>query len=176
MLRVLLCSMCVSVARCARSCPALCDPMDCSPPGSSVHGIFQARSLEWVSISSSRGSSQSRDQTCVSLQLYALTLITSRRMLWRARNDQMLDIVMFVSQCFNLKCSIPHSSIYQGYILLLVKFKFVHGYTMLRPSYRFGQRCQLPVYVVSWWCPSAQLETISNAVSPLSGIRWYSLK
>ena len=37
----------------------------CSPPGSSVHGILQARILEWVAISSSRGSSQHRDQTCV---------------------------------------------------------------------------------------------------------------
>ena len=36
-----------------KSCPTLCDPMDCSPPGSSVHGIFQARILEWVAISSS---------------------------------------------------------------------------------------------------------------------------
>ena len=35
----------------AQSCPALCDPMDCSPPGSSVHGILQARILEWVAIS-----------------------------------------------------------------------------------------------------------------------------
>ena len=35
----------------------LCDPMDCSPPGSSAHGILQARILEWVAISSSRGSS-----------------------------------------------------------------------------------------------------------------------
>ena len=41
-------------------------PMDCSLPGSSVHGIFQARILEWVAISSSRGSSWLRDQTCVS--------------------------------------------------------------------------------------------------------------
>ena len=40
--------------------------MDCSPPGTSVHGISQARILEWVAISFSRGSSQSRDQTCVS--------------------------------------------------------------------------------------------------------------
>ena len=39
--------MCV----CAQSCPTLSDPMDCSPPGSSVHGIFQARILEWVAIS-----------------------------------------------------------------------------------------------------------------------------
>ena len=40
--------------------------MDCSPPGSSAHGILQARILEWVAISSSRGSSRPRDQTCVS--------------------------------------------------------------------------------------------------------------
>ena len=44
----------------------LCDPMDCSLPGSSVHGILQARILEWVAIPFSRGSSQPRDQTWVS--------------------------------------------------------------------------------------------------------------
>ena len=43
-----------------------CDPMDCSLPGSSVPGIFQARILEWVAISFSRGSSPPRDQTWVS--------------------------------------------------------------------------------------------------------------
>ena len=50
----------------AQSCPTLCDPIDCSPPGSSVHGIFQARILEWVAISFSRGSSWPRDWTWVS--------------------------------------------------------------------------------------------------------------
>ena len=50
----------------AKSCPTLSDPMDCSLPGYSVHGISQARILEWVSISFSRGSSQPRDQTCIS--------------------------------------------------------------------------------------------------------------
>ena len=49
----------------AHLCPSLCDPMDCSPPGSYVHGMFQARILEWVAISSSKGSSQPRDQTPV---------------------------------------------------------------------------------------------------------------
>ena len=44
-------------------CPTLCDTMDCSPPGSFVHVIFQARILGWVAISYSRGSSQPRDQT-----------------------------------------------------------------------------------------------------------------
>ena len=46
----------------ARSCPTLCYHMGCSPPGSSVHGISQARILEWVVISSSEESSQLRDQ------------------------------------------------------------------------------------------------------------------
>ena len=41
----------------AQSCPTLCDPVDCSPPDSSIHGILQARILEWVAISFSRGSS-----------------------------------------------------------------------------------------------------------------------
>ena len=41
----------------AQSCPALCDLMDCSLPGSSVHGVLQARALEWVAIPFSRGSS-----------------------------------------------------------------------------------------------------------------------
>ena len=50
----------------AQSCLTLCDPMACCPPGSSVHGILQARILEWVAISSSRGSSQLRDQTHIS--------------------------------------------------------------------------------------------------------------
>ena len=45
----------------AQSCPTLCDSMDYSLPGSSVHEIFQARILEWVAISFSRGSSQPRD-------------------------------------------------------------------------------------------------------------------
>ena len=47
-------------------CPTLCDPMGCSPPGSSVHGLLQARILEWVATSSSRGSSKPRDRTQVS--------------------------------------------------------------------------------------------------------------
>ena len=50
----------------AQSCPTLWDPMDCSLPGSSVHGIFQAIVLEWLAIFFSRGSSQPRDRTRVS--------------------------------------------------------------------------------------------------------------
>ena len=50
----------------AQSCLTLCDPMNCSPPGSSVHEILQARLLDWVAISFSRESSQHRDQNRVS--------------------------------------------------------------------------------------------------------------
>ena len=50
----------------AQSCLTLCNPVDCSPPGFSVHGILQARILDWVAISSSRGSSRPRDRTRVS--------------------------------------------------------------------------------------------------------------
>ena len=58
--------VCVCVCVCVQSCLTLCNSMDCGLPGSSVHGIFQARILEWVAISSSRGSSQPREWTHVS--------------------------------------------------------------------------------------------------------------
>ena len=54
------------ISEVAQSCLTICDPMDCSPPGFSVHGSFQARVLEWAVISFSRGSSWFRDQTQVS--------------------------------------------------------------------------------------------------------------
>ena len=60
-LEILLCA-----GVCAKSCLTLCDSRDCSPPGSSVHGILQARILEWAVISYAGGSSWPRDQTCVS--------------------------------------------------------------------------------------------------------------
>ena len=53
-------------AKSLQSWPTLCDSVDCSLPGSSIHGILQARILEWVAMPSSRGSSQPRDWNCVS--------------------------------------------------------------------------------------------------------------
>ena len=72
------------VSKVAQSCPTLCDPVDCSPPGSSVHGVLQARILEWVAISFSRGSSEPRNWTHVSL-------IAGRRFnLWATRANPKL--------------------------------------------------------------------------------------
>ena len=55
--------VCVLVLKSLQSCPAFCDPMDYSLPGYSVHGILQARILEWVTMPSSKGSSQPTDRT-----------------------------------------------------------------------------------------------------------------
>ena len=66
-----------SVCLVAQSCPTLCDPMDCSPLGFSVHGIFQARIPLWVATAFSRVTSWPRDWTCISCTgrqiLYKLT-------------------------------------------------------------------------------------------------------
>ena len=74
------CSLCSIVkdseGEVARLCPALCNPTDCSPPGSSIYGILQARILEWVGISFSWGSSRPRDWSQVSriaVTLYPLS-------------------------------------------------------------------------------------------------------
>ena len=51
-----------------QSCLTLCNPVDCNPPGSFVHGVLQAGMLEWVAIPFSRGSSRPRDQTHISYE------------------------------------------------------------------------------------------------------------
>ena len=55
-----------AAAKSLQSCPTLCDPRDCGPQGSSVHGILQARKQEWVAMPTTRGSSRPRDRTHVS--------------------------------------------------------------------------------------------------------------
>ena len=83
----------------AQSCPTLWDPMDCSLPGSSVHGIFQARVLEWVAVTFSRGSSQPRDQTRVSR-------IAGRRFtLWSTREAPYKDMTPLLA--FHAAYSVP---------------------------------------------------------------------
>ena len=79
----------------AQSCPTLYDPMECSPPGSSVHDIFQARILEWVIISFSRGSSQLRDQTQVSCT--AGRLLTELQ--GKPKNTKVVLTILHVCSC-----------------------------------------------------------------------------
>ena len=95
----------VGVCLVTQSCLTLCDPVDCSPPGCSVHGISQAVILEWVAVPFSRGSSRPRDGTrvsCVSCIcrwiLYRLSYQGSPQMHTRVYvSGDMLP-------CFNLSC------------------------------------------------------------------------
>ena len=80
--------VCVCVCVCTRAqlCLTLCEPMDYSPLGSSVHGILQGRLLEWVAIPSSRGSSQPRDQTRVSCVSWTVRWILYHWTTWEAQS------------------------------------------------------------------------------------------
>ena len=84
-------------AKLLQSCTTLCDAMDCSPPGSSVHGILQARILESVATSFSRRSSQPRGRTCIS---YVSCI--GRRVLYHQRHlgSPMCTLLLLLS-CFS---------------------------------------------------------------------------
>ena len=75
----------------AQLCPTLCNPMDCSPPGSPVHGILQARIMEWVAISFSRGSSRPRDRTRISCITGGCFTILATREAWSESHSVMSD-------------------------------------------------------------------------------------
>ena len=75
----------------AQSCRTLCDPMDCSPPGSSVHGISQARMLEWVAMPCSRASSLPRDRTWISCVLCIGSWILYHWVTWEALFVSVID-------------------------------------------------------------------------------------
>ena len=85
----------------AQLCPTLCDPMGCISPGSSVHGDSPGKNMEWVAISSSRGSSQSRDRTqVVRIAGRLLTVWATRKALYQGNplpGDALLNI-----KCINL--------------------------------------------------------------------------
>ena len=91
-------------AKLLQSCPTLCDPMDCSPPGSSAHGVIQARILEWVTKPSSRGSSWPRDQThfsyvfCIGRQvLYPSRLLGSPRSVYLFVNNRNIVLDFYIN-------------------------------------------------------------------------------
>ena len=91
--------MCVQVHSVAQSCLTLWDPTECSPPGSSVQGIFPARILEWVAISSSRGSSQPRGQTRVSCIASGLLHRRQILYLWTTREGHCTTYVGEIKSC-----------------------------------------------------------------------------
>ena len=73
-------------AKLLQSCLTLCDSMVCSPPGFTVHGVLQARILEWVAMPSSRGSSQTRDGTHISTSPASADLFFTTSANWEAHS------------------------------------------------------------------------------------------
>ena len=98
----------------APSCLTLCDPLDCSPPGSSVHRILQARILERVAIYFSRGSSRPRDQAWVSC------IVDRFFTIWATREDQTNIVSNGERQLFSLRLGIR-----QGFSLSTLLFNIV---------------------------------------------------
>ena len=111
------------LSRLAQSCPTHCNPMDCSLPGSSVHGIFQAIVLEWIVISFSRGSSQPRDWTQVSLIVDRRFTVWATREVPRLIQTRMLPPKPWLSlPLTETPCWVWHEWKYWGHSFLLLQF------------------------------------------------------
>ena len=117
-------------------CPTLCDPMNCSLPGSSVHGIFHARILEWVAISFSRGSSRPSDQTRVSriagrhFTNWATREAPSRCWEKRFKHNRMGESLLLAvskSECFYASWHFTHSNSFFAEVKLNLAFLNIPG-------------------------------------------------
>ena len=112
-------------------CPTLCDPMDCSSPGSSVHGILQARILESVAISFSRGSSQSRDWNWVSC-------IAGRFYRWsHQRRPFLFFLFKLINLPFNSSCI--WTVHFKNLFYFSSFFYFIYGVVFLDSVYETGK-------------------------------------
>ena len=126
-----------------------CDPMDCNLPGSSVHGVLQARILEWVAIPFSRGSSQPRDQTWVSC-------IAGRSFtIWATREALSVKLILFLPSF--LKTKWPYNVFYPTTLLItsmlsfhycLIQLVFISIYILFLVSLIFS----LFVCFFLWYC------------------------
>ena len=100
--------VCVCVCVCVQLCSTLWDPIDCSPPGSSVHGISQARILEWVATSCFRGSSWPKDRTRVSCVSCISRWILSHCVTWKAHKKGMMIVCKrYLAQFYAYNSSSP---------------------------------------------------------------------
>ena len=96
-------------------CPTLCDPLDCSPPGSSVHGISQASILEEVVISFSRGSSWPMDQTWVScIRIFFFLFFFFASEFSTAQGVGAPNPTLFKSQLHRKSASLLSSNLFTG--------------------------------------------------------------
>ena len=154
-----------AVCQLLHSCLTLCDPMDCSPPGSSVHGILQARILEWVAMPSSRRSSQPRAWIHVSSSFWWFQMFLG---LWehhsKLRSCPPLVAQLCPTRCNPLDCSPLGSSdhgILQARILEWVSIPFSRGSSQPRDrTHDFSVSCITGRFLPRFW-------TSREATNPL---------
>ena len=122
--------VCVCIcAKSFQSCPTICNPMDCSPPDSSIHGILQARILEWIAMPSSRESSQPRDGT------------------WVFKSPAWVDGFFTASATWEAYIYIYIGAIYiYIYIYILLYITYTHIFILL-----------LPYPFICWWTQVASM-------------------
>ena len=117
----------------AQSCPTLCDPVDCSLPGSSVRGIFQARILEWAAIYFSRGSSRPRDWTMSPALQGRLSTIWTPGLVLRSPVKIRISI-----ELWNKNSRAKHESLFlqvsRNWLFNTLNFKNLYHYN--RPYYK----------------------------------------
>ena len=121
--------LCLRVCLVTQSCLTLCNPMNCSPPGSSVCGILQARILEWVAIPFFSGSSQPRDRTlvsCIAGRFFTVSVTSSVQFSSVALSCPIL--------CDPMNCSTPGLPVYHH----LLEFTQTHVHRVgdaIQPSH-----------------------------------------
>ena len=133
----------------AQSCPTLCDLTDCGPPGSSVHGILQARILEWVAFPFSRGSSQPRDQTQVSCIAGGFfTIWATRKVQFKNTWTYIHALWMYLScQQQNLQSKLCTFEI----ITKIIHFKFIYFFKFLIFYLKIHMKYQFVLFIL-WFC------------------------
>ena len=131
---------------CAQSSLTLCNPMDCSLPGSSVHGISQAGILEWVPISSSRASSQPRDRIHVSCVSCIARKILYHCTIWEALYVYIYKILLnflfwFIIIILNI---VPYIYVLYSRILLFIHSVYYSLYLLVPNSQSIPPPLPLP--------------------------------
>ena len=160
-------------AKLLQSCTTLCDPVDCSPPGSSDHEILQAWILEWVAVPSSWRSSRPRDQTCVSCVSCIAGRFFTSGATWEAQQCMLKRILLFAT-CKFFCCSVAKSclTLCDPMNCSMLSFPVLHSL-----SWVCSNSCPL-----SWWCHPIISPTVAPFTScpqsfPASGFfQWVNSK
>ena len=120
-----LCTAAAAAAKSFQSCPSLCDSMDGSPLGPPVHGIFQARVLEWIAISFSRGSSRPKDGTWVSCIVGRCFYCLSHQWRWNKLNKSITKKCKFSLSLYIYTYIYTHTHIYTHIYI------YIHTHTFM---------------------------------------------